>query len=612
MIGKEADAARDAPGRPPCAARSRALVLRDAARQPRRQPAGRALPALRAHASAGRESSRRRSPGTQSRPRQALDRTTAFEREHEVAVRLQRSLLSDRLPEVEGVELIGRYNAGGAGLEIGGDWYDAVRRSDGIVHVTVGDVAGHGVTAAVLDGPAAQRLPRTRLRAHLARRRAAAHAAPRRRGRDGDGALPDARSVHAGSSPTRPPDTRRRCSSTATPRSSRGSGTRSRRRSATSSPRRSARPRSSSLPAARSSPTPTGSSSAAAGASTAGIDLLASVLGSSSSLGAEPLADRIFAEVAPHIGSHDDIALLIVRLLEVPQRMDVEVPSDPATHGHDLRRRLRTWLESARAWATTSATTPSSPSARPATTRSSTPTGDEPGPSTCSWSTARARSSIRIADRGSWQPDAPSFERGRGIPLMRAVMDTTTIEHDERGTSVHAEPAAGLKAITGRGIGPLIALVWVTASQAEVAREHGAAGAGHGQGRVRVQATRPWSHCRRARSRLAPRPPRHARVCGRGPQPARRPQPLHVRRLRDHQPPARHAAHARGRGPPLRADHPARSPDYVTRLFEITGIAGSSRVHSARSAALASIGARAARRRRPPELVLNERQAAGR
>ena len=83
---------------------------------------------------------------------QALDRTSAFEREHEVAVRLQRSLLSQQLPEVEGVELIGRYNAGGAGLEIGGDWYDAVRRSDGIVHVTVGDVAGHGVTAAVLMG----------------------------------------------------------------------------------------------------------------------------------------------------------------------------------------------------------------------------------------------------------------------------------------------------------------------------------------------------------------------------------------------------------------------------------------------------------------------------
>ncbi len=59
-----------------------------------------------------------------------------------------------------------------------------------------------------------------------------------------------------------------------------------------------------------------------------GIDLLASVLGASSSLAVEPLADRILAEVAPQIGSTDDIALLIVRLLEVPQRMDIELPSD--------------------------------------------------------------------------------------------------------------------------------------------------------------------------------------------------------------------------------------------------------------------------------------------
>ena len=43
---------------------------------------------------------------------QALDRTTAFEREHEVAVRLQRSLLSSHLPDIEGVELIGALQRG--------------------------------------------------------------------------------------------------------------------------------------------------------------------------------------------------------------------------------------------------------------------------------------------------------------------------------------------------------------------------------------------------------------------------------------------------------------------------------------------------------------------
>ena len=65
---------------------------------------------------------------------------------------LQRSLLSQELPAIDGVELLGHYQAGSAGLEVGGDWYDVVRRSDGIVHISVGDVAGRGLTAAVLMG----------------------------------------------------------------------------------------------------------------------------------------------------------------------------------------------------------------------------------------------------------------------------------------------------------------------------------------------------------------------------------------------------------------------------------------------------------------------------
>jgi serine phosphatase RsbU (regulator of sigma subunit) len=35
---------------------------------------------------------------------------------------------------------------------VGGDWYDVLQRPDGIVHVSVGDVAGRGVAAAALMG----------------------------------------------------------------------------------------------------------------------------------------------------------------------------------------------------------------------------------------------------------------------------------------------------------------------------------------------------------------------------------------------------------------------------------------------------------------------------
>jgi serine phosphatase RsbU (regulator of sigma subunit)/acyl-CoA hydrolase len=81
----------------------------------------------------------------------ARRRRLRYEEEHRVAMTLQRSLLSE-LPRIPGVDSAGRYQAGSTGLEVGGDWYDVVQRPDGIVHVSVGDVAGRGVAAAALMG----------------------------------------------------------------------------------------------------------------------------------------------------------------------------------------------------------------------------------------------------------------------------------------------------------------------------------------------------------------------------------------------------------------------------------------------------------------------------
>ncbi|HWE82936.1 MAG TPA: SpoIIE family protein phosphatase [Gaiellaceae bacterium] len=82
----------------------------------------------------------------------ALGRARAFEHEHDLAVRLQRSLLPDRLPRIPGINLAGEYLAGGTGVEVGGDWYDAVRRPDGILQLCVGDVSGRGIGAATVMG----------------------------------------------------------------------------------------------------------------------------------------------------------------------------------------------------------------------------------------------------------------------------------------------------------------------------------------------------------------------------------------------------------------------------------------------------------------------------
>jgi PAS domain S-box-containing protein len=75
-----------------------------------------------------------------------------YQREHKIAETLQRSLLPERLPQIEGLELAARYLPGARGAAIGGDWYDVLERPDGRVALVVGDVVGHGLRAAAMMG----------------------------------------------------------------------------------------------------------------------------------------------------------------------------------------------------------------------------------------------------------------------------------------------------------------------------------------------------------------------------------------------------------------------------------------------------------------------------
>lgn len=72
-----------------------------------------------------------------------------FAREHRVAEALQRASLPQELPSPAGMTLAAFYAAAAAESQIGGDWYDAVELRDGRVMLSIGDVAGHGLEAAV-------------------------------------------------------------------------------------------------------------------------------------------------------------------------------------------------------------------------------------------------------------------------------------------------------------------------------------------------------------------------------------------------------------------------------------------------------------------------------
>jgi phosphoserine phosphatase RsbU/P len=71
--------------------------------------------------------------------------------DHSAAVALQRSLLPTRLPDVPGLDLAARYVPGHR-AGIGGDWYDVFSLPGGHIGVVIGDVAGHGLGAAVVMG----------------------------------------------------------------------------------------------------------------------------------------------------------------------------------------------------------------------------------------------------------------------------------------------------------------------------------------------------------------------------------------------------------------------------------------------------------------------------
>lgn len=70
------------------------------------------------------------------------------QREHQIAETLQRSLLPDRIPEIPGVAVAARYVPAPADVQVGGDWYDVVQLSGGLIGLAIGDVAGHGIQAA--------------------------------------------------------------------------------------------------------------------------------------------------------------------------------------------------------------------------------------------------------------------------------------------------------------------------------------------------------------------------------------------------------------------------------------------------------------------------------
>ena len=82
----------------------------------------------------------------------AISHAQVFEREHRIAETLQRSLLPERLPPIPGIGVAARYLPAATEAEVGGDWYDVIPIPGGRVGLVMGDVAGKGLMAASMVG----------------------------------------------------------------------------------------------------------------------------------------------------------------------------------------------------------------------------------------------------------------------------------------------------------------------------------------------------------------------------------------------------------------------------------------------------------------------------
>ena len=77
----------------------------------------------------------------------AIDNAQLHSQTREAAVRLQRAVLPESLPELIGWQFASYYSPSGR-TEVGGDFYDVVELDDGRLVMFIGDVMGRGVEAA--------------------------------------------------------------------------------------------------------------------------------------------------------------------------------------------------------------------------------------------------------------------------------------------------------------------------------------------------------------------------------------------------------------------------------------------------------------------------------
>lgn len=363
---------------------------------------------------------------------QGLQRVHRVDQQRETALALQHAILGPAdLPHGFAV----RYQAASRPLQVGGDWYDVVDLDDGRIAMIVGDCVGHGLSAATVMGqvrsacrallfdnpsPAAALAGMDRFAARLPGAQCATAVCA---------VLDPATGELVYSSAGHPPPILVHADGAAeqlTDAHTIALGLRVGRH----------RPEASfTMPAGSTLLLYTdGLVERRRVLLEEGISRAAALLEEQRASPLEELADHIMSLMAPSSGYQDDVALLLYRH---PAPLELDFPAD-VSHLASTRKALRNWLTSARL--------------EPGQVMDVLVAAGEavanaiehghrhsPGGTIKLKATALVdRVQLTIADTGSWKRPQPALDthRGRGLMLMRGLMQDVTIDHGTSGTTV--------------------------------------------------------------------------------------------------------------------------------------------------------------------------------
>ncbi|GAA1512978.1 SpoIIE family protein phosphatase [Sphaerisporangium rubeum] len=363
---------------------------------------------------------------------QGLHRVHQLDQQREAAVALQRAILGpSRLPDGFAV----RYEPASRPLEVGGDWYDIVPLAGERIGIVVGDCVGRGLPAAAVMGQL-----RSACRALLlqdagpaqvfaALDRFAALVPGARCTTVFCGVLDGATGELVYSSAGHPPGILAHADGTtelleggrSTPLAVRPGHP---------------RPEATAIMPARSTLLlyTDGLVERRRRPLTAGIDQAGAAVQAGRTIPIEDLAADIMTRLIPEDGFNDDVALLLYRQ---PGPLEMAFPAESSQLA-PVRAALRDWLARCKL-------TPSLVQNVLVAAGEACANAIEHGHRNAPGSTIRLRAVVTVddlrltvADTGHWKPPQPeaSRHRGRGVALMRALMNEVTINPGAAGTTV--------------------------------------------------------------------------------------------------------------------------------------------------------------------------------